>query len=308
MSKFLIAPALLLLVAVLGAYGNWTEHRSPGRYLVDLRSSVISDEGTKDAGANLLVIRPELFPSDYQSPAHLRLKLVAILDKARAAGLINEHTVVALPDHIGTWLVLSGEKTEIYQARSLREARSLIALSNLGGLVATWLASDGFPGFGETLLRMKAERMVQEYLHLFGNLARDYRINLLAGSLLLPGPHMANGQLRSGKGALYNVSLAFGQDGKLLGPPYLHPWPGSAVQPTQEVRTSAFPVEIQRSISHTQIRPFGITTSMPLFLRGRLWSLEGLTGEGESAERAEESQDEIPGSHLANLWASRQAD
>ncbi|MFD1691378.1 hypothetical protein ACFSHR_07020 [Azotobacter chroococcum] len=122
---------------------------SAGHYLADLRSTLIYEEGTLEAKANLLVVRPELFPSDYRSPEHLRLKLAAILDKARDKGLLNEHSVVALPDQIGTWLLLGGERSELYSARSLSEAQAWLVLDNSYQLAWTWLQSEGFPRMGK---------------------------------------------------------------------------------------------------------------------------------------------------------------
>ena len=91
----------------------------------------------RHAGANILAIRPELFPSDYQSPAHLRLKLADLLDKAKAEGLLYRNTVVALPDHIGTWLMLCGDRAEVYRARDFREVVRQMALSHPGRLAET---------------------------------------------------------------------------------------------------------------------------------------------------------------------------
>lgn len=61
----------------------------------------------KHAGANLQAMRLELFPSDYQSLAHLHFKLAALFGKAKAHGQPYRNSVVALPGHIDTWLVLS---------------------------------------------------------------------------------------------------------------------------------------------------------------------------------------------------------
>src|SRR5690606_708713 len=54
---------------------------------------------------------------------------------------------------------------------------------------------------------------------LFGGLARDYRITLVAGSIVLPEPRVELGRLEVGHGPLYNVSLVFDQAGNLLGQP-----------------------------------------------------------------------------------------
>src|SRR3990167_10561239 len=119
----------ILLIALLAgsclvAFLIWAERRPAAHYLSDLRSSISSEPAPAQTRGNLLLIRPQLYPMDYQSPAHLRLKLAAALDNARTAGLLGPDTLVALPEHIGTWLLARGEKVEFYQARSRQEGRS----------------------------------------------------------------------------------------------------------------------------------------------------------------------------------------
>jgi hypothetical protein len=90
----------------------------------------------RHAGANILAIRPELFPSDYQSPAHLRLKLADLLDKAKAEGLLYRDTVVAcraISAH-GSCSVGKGPK---YTGQDFREVVRQMALSHLGRLAPT---------------------------------------------------------------------------------------------------------------------------------------------------------------------------
>lgn len=306
MRKLQLIPALLILAALLGTYANWSAPGSAGHYLADLRSTLIHEEGTLEAKANLLVVRPELFPSDYRSPEHLRLKLAAILDKARDNGLLNEHSVVALPDQIGTWLLLGGERSELYSARSLSEAQAWLVLDNSHQLAWTWLQSEGFPGMGETLLRMKAEKTARDYQQLFGSLAREYRITLLAGSLLLPEPRLENGTLHTGKGPLYNFAPVFGPDGNLLGTPQTQACPAKATgQATvQEVHTEKLKVLVSRQgcRSPSLVRSAGMQTGIALFLRGRLWPLEDLT---ECCGQSAPEQERVaPGSHLLTIRSS----
>ncbi|ACO79559.1 hypothetical protein AvCA_34100 [Azotobacter vinelandii CA] len=281
MRKFQLVPLLLILVVLLGLYASWCAPRSGGHYLADLRSTLIHEEGMVETRANLLIVRPELFPSDYRSPGHLRLKLAAILDGARDKGLLNERSVVALPDQIGTWLLLGGERNELYGARSLPEAQAWLLLDNPRHLARAWLRSEGFPGLGETLLRMKANEMARDYQQLFGSLAREYRITLLAGSLLLPEPHMENGVLHTGKGQLHNVAPVFGPDGNLLGIPQIQACAARGAGPVtvQEIHTKDMQVLVSREgcRSPSLVKSAGMRNGIALFLRGRLWPLEDLT-------------------------------
>jgi hypothetical protein len=42
---------------------------------------------------------------------------------------MNDKTIVVLPEHIGTWLMLAGEKNELYQALH-KDAMNWLAVSN----------------------------------------------------------------------------------------------------------------------------------------------------------------------------------
>ena len=135
---------------------------------------------------NLLGIQPELFAADYQSVERLRLKLAAYLEKARAEGLINDRTVVVLPEHIGTWLVAAGEKDQVYSAHTLDDAMLWLAAANPMKLARALVAAEGEQRLVDALFRMKATRMAGDYQALFGGLAREFGITLVAGSILLP--------------------------------------------------------------------------------------------------------------------------
>ena len=226
MRRFLISLVALLAIAVLISYGLWTTHRPIGHYLSDLRIQVALDEGVPADRGNLLGIEPELFPGDYQSLARLHRKLAAYFEQARAKGLLNAKTVVVLPEHVGTWLWAQGEKDELYRANHQEEAMQWLALSNPLKFMTALLGAQGENRLEDARLRMKARRMAQNYQELFGGLAREFGVTLVAGSIVLPDPHVENGTLHIGGGALYNSSLVFGSDGVPLGQPQRQLYPG----------------------------------------------------------------------------------
>ena len=121
---------LLLAIAGLVSFLIWAERRPPSHYLSDLRTQVISSPRPPQIQGNLLLLRPQLYPSDFQSTAQLRRKLAAALDQAQQAGLLTPDTLVALPEHIGTWLLARGEKAEFYQARTRQQVRDWLLLGN----------------------------------------------------------------------------------------------------------------------------------------------------------------------------------
>jgi predicted amidohydrolase len=219
MRKFLYLLFTLALIAALITYALWTTDRPTGHYLSDLRINLAVDQGTPADRGNLLGIQPELFPTDYQSPERLHRKLAAYLQTARDLGFLNAKTVVVLPEHIGTWLMVGGEKDELYQATTLKEAMNWLAISNPLAFIRALASAQGDNRLDDAYLRMKAERMAHDYQALFGGLAKEFGITLVAGSIVLPEPSVSEGELKIGRGALYNSSLVFGSDGRPIGQP-----------------------------------------------------------------------------------------
>ena len=219
MRKLFGCTLLIALVASAAGYGYWAEHREVGHYLSDLRIKLAVNDGADQGRGNLLGIEPDLSPRDFQSLALVHLKLCAYLNSARNDGLLNDKTIVVLPEHIGTWLMFRGEKDELYQAANLNDAMRMLAMSNPLAFANAWLRADGDNRTNDAHLRMKARHMASDYQSLFGGLAKEFGVTLVAGSIALPDPRIENGKLLPGNGPLYNSSLVFGRDGALLGTP-----------------------------------------------------------------------------------------
>jgi predicted amidohydrolase len=225
MRKLLYLTFSMALIAALTTYAMWAADRPVGHYLSDLRIDLAVDQGTPADRGNLLGIQPELFPTDYQSSERLHRKLAAYLQKARDQGLLNEKTIVVLPEHIGTWLMVSGEKDELYQANTLKEAMNWLAASNPLKFIRALIGAQGDSRLDDAHLRMKAKGMAKDYQALFGGLAKEFQVTLVAGSIVLPEPSIIDGRLKIGGGALYNSSVVFGRDGLPIGQPQrqMHP-------------------------------------------------------------------------------------
>ena len=231
MRKLLYLTLSMALVAVITSYAMWTTERPAGHYLSDLRIQLAVDQGVPGDRGNLLGIQPQLFPTDYQSPERLHRKLAAYLQHARDLGLLNAKTVVVLPEHVGTWLMVSGEKDELYQAATFDEAMNWLAASNPLPFLRAWVTAKGDSRAADAHLRMKAKNMARQYQALFGGLAREFQVTLVAGSIVLPEPRVEDGSLKIGRGPLYNASLVFGRDGLPLGQPQRQ------ISPSVEERT-----------------------------------------------------------------------
>ncbi|MEX6502082.1 hydrolase [Pseudomonas zhanjiangensis] len=307
--KLPILLAALATASCLTAFLIWAERRPSDHYLSDLRSVISSEAAPPHRRGNLLLIRPQLYPLDYRSPDHLRLKLRAALDHAQQADLLTPDTLVALPEHIGTWLLARGEKVEFYQARNRQEVRDWLLLGNPLLAIKALLLNLDADRLDEALLRMKATQMAEDYQQLFGGLAREYRVTLLAGSILLPEPSIRNGQLRSGSGALRNLSLVFSPQGEIQGQGYDEPWPWRADSgAAQLVEAGSLQYRVVRDwragYPQSSLQPVdGGQPSPPLFLRGKLgWPIGGAPRDVRLTPEDVEQASSAPGSHLLNLW------
>ena len=219
MRKVLGSLIAVVLAILIVSYGLWTSKRRVGHYLTDLRIQVVVNDGQPGQRGNLLGIQPELFPSDYSSLKRLHRKLAAYLEQARDRGLLNDKTIVVLPEHIGTWLFAVDEKTQFYQATTIEEAMNWLSFSNPLLFLDAALHARGESWLDDVHLRMKSRSMAQDYQSVFGGLAKEFGVTLVAGSIILPNPNVQDGQLRVGTGALYNSSLVFGRDGLPMGQP-----------------------------------------------------------------------------------------
>ena len=225
MRKLLYLTFSMALIATLTTYAMWAADRPVGHYLSDLRINLAIDQGTPADRGNLLGIQPELFPTDYQSPERLHRKLAAYLQKARDQGLLNDKTIVVLPEHVGTWLMVSGEKDELYQAATIKEAMNWLAASNPLKFVRALISAEDGNRLDDAHLRMKAKAMAKDYQALFGGLAKEFHVTLVAGSIVLPEPSIIDGRLKIGRGALYNSSVVFNREGLPIGQPQRQMYP-----------------------------------------------------------------------------------
>lgn len=209
--------ALSLALGLL-LYLQWLTQRPPLVLLSDLRPAITESRGVPGPHGNLLMLEVPLTAADYQSPHRLERKLGVYLDQAAAAGWLGPRTVVVLPEHVGTGLFAVGEKPEVLQARTLRDAMHWMALSNPWDYLRALLANQARDRRTEAVLRIKAPETARHYQQVFGTLASRYRITLVAGSVVLPEPRLDDGKLHVGDGALRQVSMVFGPDGQVHGP------------------------------------------------------------------------------------------
>ncbi|WP_297337657.1 hypothetical protein [Algoriphagus sp.] len=174
-------------------------------------------------------IQPFMEPRDYLSQDAFYSKLASYVSVAGQHGLINENSLILFPESIGTWLLFSGEKHSIAEKEKLEEATNTLIFSNLVDFgLHYWTTPEENRKMG-ALLRMKSNQMARDYFQVFSRIASEQKCYLVAGSIILPGPTVLDGELIIDPSKpLYNASFLFGPDGKILQRPVLKAFPTEA--------------------------------------------------------------------------------
>ena len=216
MRKFILV-LVIIIALVTGGYLAWSASgRARPPAAVNLHIEEIRSIGADQGHGNVVGIQPYMFPYDYATKADFRTKLAGYMDQAKQAGFLNDNTVVLFPEYLGAWLVVVGEKTSVYTADKVDPAMTTMVLSNLGRFLRTFVtAPDVADKLKYSLFRFKAEQMAEAYQDAFSWLAKEYRVHIIAGSILLPEPQVLNGKLVAGSGQLYNVTAIFNPDGTI---------------------------------------------------------------------------------------------
>jgi predicted amidohydrolase len=171
----------------------------------------LGDDGGR---GNLLGIEPYMVPQDYASQESFFEKLNDYLLAAQRKKWLNEKTIVLFPEYLGTWLVLAGESEKIFQSATLDSAERALVLRHPLKFISYFFRSREKGRAEAAFFRMKAGVMAGIYHNVFSQLARDHAVTIVAGSIVLPAPHISNRQLVPTDGPLRNSSVVYQPDGE----------------------------------------------------------------------------------------------
>ncbi|AOP36087.1 carbon-nitrogen hydrolase [Leptospira tipperaryensis] len=204
------------LIFLFSFYTIWSNTgRSPSENSVQTRLERTLDDGEDFAKGNLLGIQPWMLQEDYSSADRFREKIESYLVLAQKRGFLNPKTIVVLPEYLGTWLVVSGEKESVYGADRIQTAMENLVLSNFFSFIWNWVQAKGEDRVSDAIFRMKSKDMLFAYQNAFSTLSKKYSLTIVAGSILLPEPSVEGGIIRIGRGPLQNGSFVFLPDGKV---------------------------------------------------------------------------------------------
>jgi hypothetical protein len=210
------AAGLLLAVGSIWALRS-RNSRQPADQPADLQVQGILSVGEDHGRGNVVGVQPFISPWDYATEERFYAKLAGYLGIAHQESWLNERTVVLFPEHIGTWLVVAGEKRTVYATNTIAKTMQTLILSNPLAFARVWLSAGAkSPAQNKveySLFRLKASRMAEIYHGMFSRLARDFQVTIVAGSIVLPSPGVDGSALKIGEGPLYNCSLVYRPDG-----------------------------------------------------------------------------------------------
>lgn len=175
--------------------------------------------GRNQGQGNVVGMQPYMLTTDYRSEQTFAARLDTYLAIAHQKGWLHGNTVVVFPEMIGFYLLDVQEQDTVYTASSQREAAARMIAAH--GIMPPSDAANRSPQEVERLLHRrlqekKANRMAAIYQNVFGTLAHRYRVTIVAGSILLPSPTVAEGKLCCDiSGPITNVSAVFRPDGSL---------------------------------------------------------------------------------------------
>lgn len=207
--------------------------------------SVVQEINPSDSlDRNVVGIQPYMEVSDYFSQVKFKDKIRFYLTESKLKGFLNKNTIVLFPEYIGTWLVLEGEKHVLAKKETMKEAMTTMVLSNFFDFSLAYLkTSKESDRAASAIFRMKAKLMAKSYFLTFSELAKESKIHIAAGSIILPDPTVVDGIIYvNPKGPLYNAAFVFGPNGKVIGDPILKAFPIESEIP---FLTAGIPGEIQ---------------------------------------------------------------
>ncbi len=175
--------------------------------------------GTNAGKGNILALAPYLHTYDFSSEEAFYNMMHYYLSLVQQKKLLNDSTVVVLPEYIGTWLVAVNEKAGVYKDTSLTDAMKSMVYSNLGKFGWAYLFTVAKEKNKEAVFKMKAPKMLDIYQRTFSALAKEFGITIVAGSIVLPDPSVQKGKIEIHKGgALFNCSAVFDKNGNVMAP------------------------------------------------------------------------------------------
>lgn len=179
----------------------------------------IKTNGVDRKYGNIISMQVFLRSNDFAKAEWWSERIEELLKAGKTANLYDHKTIIIFPEHIGTGLVFLDEKESVLDTDSWQLAMDNFVTKHEGELLPFTASSKKSSPQWESSFRLKAQKMVDVYQGTFSRLAKEYKVPILAGTIILPSPKVVNGRLVIDlNGPLYNVSIPFSAEGKVMNP------------------------------------------------------------------------------------------
>jgi hypothetical protein len=199
MDFFIRIPFLFLITGITGFFYFESNYQKLKQVeYINLQESTpdetfITSIGTDKNYANMVAIQPYMIPADYSTETRFYEKLESYIIKAKRSGFLKDRTTIIFPDHIGTPLYLIDERREVYTSKTLDDMFSNLNSTKYPNLKRTNFSTK--IELTKYLLDEKSKLVKDTYVSTFSKLALFYKVNILAGSIVLPISSLSNGEL-----------------------------------------------------------------------------------------------------------------
>lgn len=165
---------------------------------------------------DLVAVQPYVEVADYLTEERFAGHMSRLADRIEALRRAPE-AVVVFPEDVGTFLALLAAPPEVRTAATLDAAFGLIGRRAWAPLLAT-MARARTPSVRRAFFHWAAPTVYGAWYRTFSSLARRLEAVVVAGSALLPENALGYGsdRFQSRGGPVYNLSLTFGPDGRVL--------------------------------------------------------------------------------------------
>jgi predicted amidohydrolase len=179
----------------------------------------IRTNGTDRKYGNIVSMQVYLRTEDFAKAEWWTERVEELVKAGKTANIYDRKTIIIFPEHIGTGLVFLDEKESVFENEDWKKAMETLVSKHETEIVPFLESSKKPAAKWEATLRFKSQRMADVYTQTFSRLAKEYNVPILAGSIILPSPKVVRGALViDTKGPLYNVSIPFAADGKVMDP------------------------------------------------------------------------------------------
>ncbi|MFA7574650.1 MAG: nitrilase-related carbon-nitrogen hydrolase [Arcobacteraceae bacterium] len=181
-------------------------------------STSISD-GTAESKGQLVAVQMKLNIEDFYSQQDFTKKIENLMEEVATKTNSDLPALVVFPEDIGLMLIAQKNKETLSTVHTIEEAIKKMTMKHL--LPLAWYRIRYNLSWVPALYYYYNKEIARTYFDTFSNLAKKYRMYIVAGSVPLPHYEISQGEVFYQEGPLspeiYNTSYLFDPAGRVVG-------------------------------------------------------------------------------------------